>query len=264
MVVIESTFNEIMHVSINFTSGDIWSGLIAPSSVNTWILPAGVTQNTTTVSPNVLDNNVLVPATTAQAELLGCFGDDVNARALSNRISDVTTVEACISACRSLGYRISGIEYTYQCFCDNYITSAPITESRCAQYSCQGNSTETCGGDNALQVYSFNSSLSSPTTQSTSTSMMATPDSSSTRTSILSNPSATSTTITTSTPNPLITGNTPPAIYIGCFSDSVDNRALTRYNDVGTVEACVTQCQSAGFSLAGMTSRSTSSLTDFI
>ncbi|KAI9449281.1 hypothetical protein BJY52DRAFT_1227867 [Lactarius psammicola] len=77
----------------------------------------------------------------------GCYSDSVPSRTLVRRI-DIgnVTVES-----RSL---IAGLEYAQECWCGNEIRSPgiPIPQSACNQ-ACIGDSTEVCGGPNALQLY---------------------------------------------------------------------------------------------------------------
>ena len=86
------------------------------------------------------------------------------------------TVEGCVKECFLQSFTIAGLEYAQECCelyfslndvdggligrffhnegCGNVISSpgAPIAESACNQ-ACVGDSTEVCGGPNALQVY---------------------------------------------------------------------------------------------------------------
>lgn len=65
------------------------------------------------------------------------------------------TVESCVNTCIGLGYTVAGMEYSRQCFCDNYVRNggANTTDSDC-NMPCAGNSTEMCGAGNRLSVYS--------------------------------------------------------------------------------------------------------------
>ncbi len=89
---------------------------------------------------------------------------------------------------------------------------------------CNGNSAETCGGPNRLDVYSYGSG-GSPTTTTTA-----------------SSPSATG-------GNPL-----PGWTFLGCYTDNVSGRALPTMETVSggtTNEGCQSACLAAGFSIAG-------------
>lgn len=65
------------------------------------------------------------------------------------------TVESCVALCVSMNYTIAGMEYSEQCFCDDYIlnNSTMASSGSCAM-PCTGNANEICGGPNLLSVYS--------------------------------------------------------------------------------------------------------------
>lgn len=88
----------------------------------------------------------------------GCYTDNsASGRALMNQRPDDSnmTVESCISACSARGYTIAGMEYSQQCFCDNYIRYSPtlLADGKCSM-PCAGNSGEKCGAGNIISVYS--------------------------------------------------------------------------------------------------------------
>lgn len=87
----------------------------------------------------------------------GCYSDSVSSRTLELRIDALAgslTVESCVAACQSQSFTIAGLEYAQECWCGNEIKSpgAPTSQSACNQ-ACVGDSTEVCGGPNALQMY---------------------------------------------------------------------------------------------------------------
>ncbi|CCG81648.1 Putative uncharacterized protein [Taphrina deformans PYCC 5710] len=84
----------------------------------------------------------------------GCFQDIVNYRALDGAYteSDAMTVEYCGTYCSGNGFSYAGLEYATQCFCGNTVRLGP--GSGCTT-PCSGNSAETCGGNNALSLYSL-------------------------------------------------------------------------------------------------------------
>ncbi|KAF2668724.1 copper radical oxidase [Microthyrium microscopicum] len=89
----------------------------------------------------------------------GCWQDNYNnlGRSMGNEQTDdqSMTIASCVAECQALGYSIAGMEYSYQCFCDNFIRNGapPGVESDCST-ACAGDSTETCGGPNRLSLYS--------------------------------------------------------------------------------------------------------------
>lgn len=62
------------------------------------------------------------------------------------------TVEKCASFCS--GYMFFGVEYGHECYCDNTqaSSSVPAPDTECSE-PCAGNSTETCGAPNRINVY---------------------------------------------------------------------------------------------------------------
>jgi hypothetical protein len=93
----------------------------------------------------------------------GCWADNVNntGRSLNFEMDTAAnepsmTRELCVSLCANAGYPVSGTEYYYQCFCDTGMRNGAtqIAPSLC-NTPCQGNTTEMCGGPNALSVYSI-------------------------------------------------------------------------------------------------------------
>jgi hypothetical protein len=94
---------------------------------------------------------------------LGCYADDIYARILSQRTyisagENGMTVELCQQACLNDGFIYSGVEYSGECYCDNYIENngAPASDgnAQCTM-TCYGNPQETCGGPNRLDLYSY-------------------------------------------------------------------------------------------------------------
>ena len=105
------------------------------------------------------------PAGCTVTESLGCFADSNSQRILPHAAVFEThgpsslTVEACAEACCHDGYTgaYSGVEYQYQCFCSKAFdptTAKKLDDSACAN-ACPGNSSEHCGGSDAIVVTKF-------------------------------------------------------------------------------------------------------------
>ncbi|KAF4632114.1 hypothetical protein G7Y89_g6010 [Cudoniella acicularis] len=62
------------------------------------------------------------------------------------------TIETCVAFCKGNSYRYAGLEYYGECTCGASVNGIQIDESQCS-YNCMGNSTEICGGFNAVSVY---------------------------------------------------------------------------------------------------------------
>ena len=89
----------------------------------------------------------------------GCYAEPSQGRAVAaNQQPDnqQLTIESCIATCSAAGYTVAGMEYSVQCFCDNYISNGGAlasADSKCAM-TCGGNANEICGGPGLISVYS--------------------------------------------------------------------------------------------------------------
>ncbi|KAE8451985.1 hypothetical protein EG329_002150 [Mollisiaceae sp. DMI_Dod_QoI] len=62
------------------------------------------------------------------------------------------TVETCVAFCKGNDYRYAGLEYYSECFCGASVNGPQVDESQC-NVPCTGNSSETCGANNRLNIY---------------------------------------------------------------------------------------------------------------
>ncbi|TGO23411.1 hypothetical protein BPAE_0133g00090 [Botrytis paeoniae] len=90
---------------------------------------------------------------------MGCYSDlGPNGRTLAwkqDQIPDADlTIEACLHACKEGGYPFAGVEYSQECYCGVVLGNgtAKVDESNC-QMTCNGNTTELCGGAANLYLY---------------------------------------------------------------------------------------------------------------
>lgn len=89
----------------------------------------------------------------------GCYNDmypTTRALSLKQPYDPNLTVQACVWSCYQLGYSISGLENSKQCFCGNDILNGGTLadwDYDCNR-PCSGNRTEICGGNDKLSVYS--------------------------------------------------------------------------------------------------------------
>ncbi|KAK8086198.1 hypothetical protein PG994_001172 [Apiospora phragmitis] len=87
-----------------------------------------------------------------------CFTDGVNGvRALDyggGVDRQYLTIDHCLDACASQGFKLAGLEYGSECYCGNTLQgeNAPTVDERC-DIPCFGNNQTTCGGDGALALY---------------------------------------------------------------------------------------------------------------
>jgi len=97
-------------------------------------------------------------------QYLGCFNDSslgirtLNAALYVNYTA--MTVEFCQAYCMALGYRLSGVEYTQECHCDNLINPTAVGGNTACNWNCGGTMTnnpsgtqEVCGGLQVINVY---------------------------------------------------------------------------------------------------------------
>ncbi|KAJ5974962.1 hypothetical protein N7481_008669 [Penicillium waksmanii] len=84
---------------------------------------------------------------------VGCYTDTTLKRTLAKSYNIAgNTVEKCQAECQSNGYLYAGVEYGTQCFCGNSIDNGATITSACGT-ACPGDSSEVCGGANALSMY---------------------------------------------------------------------------------------------------------------
>ncbi|KAF7860407.1 hypothetical protein EAF04_008533 [Stromatinia cepivora] len=165
---------------------------------------------------------------------LGCYNDSVNARTLNTQIYSIAgasmSIDACLSACIFGGYRLSGVEYGSECYCDHEINNYGAPATGCTM-ACGGNSTQFCGGSGRMNVYNY-----------TATSLPPTP---------------TPTTVSVTVPSATITDLPKGWTYKGCWVDRALGRGSILANNLPndanmTVESCIQNCITAGYSIAGM------------
>lgn len=181
--------------------------------------PAQPAQPAQPTATNYVNATAILPFT-----YQGCFSDNsASGRTLAYAQPDnkALTVESCIATCSSLGYSIAGMEYSTQCFCDNYIKWTPTnltsTSGSCSM-NCGGNANERCGAGSQMSIYSNGTMIpySPPTTLQSY-------------------------------------GN---YTYTGCYTDQDDHRNLPFSYKMSnptnnTNEACMDLCGKFGYNVAG-------------
>ncbi|KAJ7487362.1 galactose oxidase [Mycena galericulata] len=172
---------------------------------------------------------------------LGCYTDNTAARTLTGASTvDATnmTVENCIAFCDSKQFILAGVEFMVssfsravhsaadisatgmkqECYCDDFIenggVNATITE---CNLPCSGNSEESCGGANRLNI--FWSGAQPP-------------------------------------PPPSIPASIGQWVSLGCYSDNVNGQGRALVDAVGvsgqvSLETCTTACFDAGMPFSG-------------
>lgn len=89
---------------------------------------------------------------------VGCI-QEVAGRALTG--ASVTadssmTLDKCTTYCYGLGFAIAGVEYGSECYCGNTLDNNATLSAYSTQcnMACSGNRRQTCGGPNAIAMYS--------------------------------------------------------------------------------------------------------------
>ena len=173
---------------------------------------------------------------------LGCYNDSVADRALS-QIGIVVggpanmSVENCEAGCLSAGYRLAGVEYSGECYCDNKFRNngGPASDGNAeCTMTCSGAPKETCGGPDRLNVYSYAGSITSAPPPPTGGGGGPTP------------------TTTIPIPTSIPTGWK----YQGCYHDNIGyGRVMANGqpdNPNMSVESCIAVCINKGYTVAGM------------
>ncbi|KFY10780.1 hypothetical protein V491_07476 [Pseudogymnoascus sp. VKM F-3775] len=89
---------------------------------------------------------------------VGCFTDSQSARTLAVRMTlpnekTVMTPKICSDACAAAGYRLAGLEYGFECFCDTAVrNNHALTPSGCTM-PCPGAPGIMCGGSDRMNLY---------------------------------------------------------------------------------------------------------------
>lgn len=90
----------------------------------------------------------------------GCYSDSISNRVLSGASEpnpNIVTQEYCIEYCSQTdgGYSFAGVEYGKECYCGHQLASSSAKEADTDCYMpCAGNSSESCGGPNRLNLFS--------------------------------------------------------------------------------------------------------------
>ncbi|KAJ7159926.1 WSC domain-containing protein [Mycena crocata] len=176
--------------------------------------------------PNVLASNLttLVPLDTGAPspwDAKGCFTDAVGDRALNGSTyadDKYMTIATCTGFCRARDFLYAAVEYGKECYCGDTLkpNSIPTSPSDC-NMPCTGNSAQSCGGPDRLQVY-LNAQKDGPTS------------------------------------TPASVGDGGRWNHTGCFVDSVSARELPASVTIDggvTAEKCTAACQAEGFLVAG-------------
>jgi Glyoxal oxidase N-terminus/WSC domain len=205
-------------------SGDATETCGGPGALNLYKYVSGTASSTTTPTSSTTSSTPSSVATIpAGWAYQGCYIDGANGRDLTlaqQADSATLTVESCIAYCVGKGYVVAGMEYSQQCFCDNFIRNgaAKTTESKC-NMPCGGNANENCGAGNIISIYSKGDvQVYQP-------------------------------------PQPQKTDLPGSWKYVGCLMDDAEGRTFPYQlilSNNNTAKNCLSQCQAFGYGAAGM------------
>lgn len=170
-------------------------------------------------------------------QYLGCYNDSaggirtLNARSTSNYTA--MTPQYCQKWCNDRGYRMSGVEYAQECYCDNFINPTSMNGFAKCNWNCGGTMTkggrqDLCGGYGYINVYNNTDPNFNATGDNSDSAGLA----------------------------PVYQPLSPfPENYLGCYSDA-GARTLTgknvQWNNM-TVDICQNYCsQGVGFQYYGL------------
>lgn len=118
--------------------------------------------STTTVRPIASSSSSSTTASASPSSTLpagwidlGCQSDGAgSARLFQDGFSintGLNTPTYCMNLCSSKGYKYSGVQYSYQCFCSN--TLQQLKPATGCTYACSGDSKQVCGANYRMNVY---------------------------------------------------------------------------------------------------------------
>ncbi|KAK0243169.1 glycoside hydrolase family 71 protein [Armillaria nabsnona] len=141
------------------------SGTTATSTSSTSTTATSTTAAATSTSTSWHSIGCIAEGTTGRAlsgpsywTSQGCYTDSAD-RLLRGSLTTISglTTNSCISSCSAAGFTMAATEYSYQCLCGNtlYHTggAGSSTSSSDCNMSCQGDSTQKCGGSYRANLY---------------------------------------------------------------------------------------------------------------
>jgi hypothetical protein len=97
----------------------------------------------------------------------GCYAEGNGVMALAGNAWSLNTmtVSQCLNGCSELGYKFAGLKSGNQCNCGSTFNGGiKLPYSQC-QTMCPGNTTQTCGGDNRIELFNTTAATVTPATQ---------------------------------------------------------------------------------------------------
>lgn len=214
-------------------NGDLTSYCGGSNRLSVWTIAGSSTTTTTTIvssTTTVSTSKSTTASSTSQAAspsiaisggtYLGCYMDSTSARALSGyyNSANTQTLNSCAAAAVQNSYKYFGVEYSGECFAGNTIAASSGPGSPNCNMACYGNSSQICGGPNALSMFQNTKYVDAGNKATIS----------------------------------VASGSWT---YQGCWTDSTSSRALSGYsysNATGmSIEMCASTCAQKGYSWMG-------------
>ena len=148
----------------------------ATATVSSSIVSDAATTASTTATATTTSSAASASVTASDSSewyALGC-AIDTSSRILSGYALDGQsdmTIDSCLELCEDQGYSFAGVEFGDECYCGNSIPGNVTYSDDACNVVCSGDSSETCGGSWALDLYELVSSNSSCDTTSAITSV---------------------------------------------------------------------------------------------
>lgn len=86
----------------------------------------------------------------------GCYTEGERGRALNGAVKSDSkmTYDLCANFCiKTQGSTLFGVEFGGECYCGNELTAGSVPVSSGCNMACSGDSTQTCGGNNRLNLF---------------------------------------------------------------------------------------------------------------
>ncbi|KAG9003884.1 hypothetical protein FRB94_002801 [Tulasnella sp. JGI-2019a] len=95
----------------------------------------------------------------------GCYQDPNSPRLLATRVasSSSNTPQTCIALCAAGSYTFAGVEYGVECWCGTTLNSPVTLAASSCNMPCAGDSSQTCGQGNVMNVFKY-TAPATPTT----------------------------------------------------------------------------------------------------
>ncbi|CAM9680684.1 unnamed protein product [Pylaiella littoralis] len=166
---------------------------------------------TTSTNPVIPVDTTVPEIDDSEYTFLGCYADSDDSRSmLLKTTSDSMTSALCAELCG--GFPFFGTQFGEECWCGGAETEtiAKANGPGSCTTSCSGDSSETCGGDDAMSVYSSDGVV---------------------------------------VVDPPTTSGEDGYAYSGCYADPEDNRSMAAEADTGAMTAafCATLCSGSPF-----------------